>query len=332
MQDGGEFGSHYSFSRTIPSTRIVPPSEFKDYRVHVDLFRASSSRSILGEFKEEYVEVLTPDSAAASDVERRELARKRFAVLVTKEFVVLTIDAKPAKAYVVSAALERMVELPVKGSDGQPLIDPVTQKPLMKREFKTTPTGNYRLDPLLQHRVITVDGGTKRKELVAYPWMRSRTYDDAQMYWGLWIKGGYFIHSTPHYGQLGQRASMGCVRQSFPDAMELFDLIVNQKMTAMIRIHPLGSQSAIERLQALLNDSKDPERDMKWVVARLYENWKQIRASVKYYGPELPLLGHGWIHPELKRPQPPQWPLCGPIDCFTPWKMSESRAFAYRSE
>jgi hypothetical protein len=47
------------------------------------------------------------------------------------------------------------------------------------------------------------------------------------MYWGLQIHGGYFIHSSPHYGNLGKPASMGCVRASFPDAMELFELVAN---------------------------------------------------------------------------------------------------------
>ncbi len=61
-----------------------------------------------------------------------------------------------------------------------------------------------------------------------WPWKTSIKYQNSAMYWGLQISGGFFIHSSPHYGNLGKPASMGCIRVSLPDAMELFDTVVNQ--------------------------------------------------------------------------------------------------------
>jgi hypothetical protein len=61
-----------------------------------------------------------------------------------------------------------------------------------------------------------------------WPWIKSIKYDSSPMYWGINIRGGYFIHSTPHYGNLGRPASMGCIRVSIPDAMEVFNTVANE--------------------------------------------------------------------------------------------------------
>jgi hypothetical protein len=61
-----------------------------------------------------------------------------------------------------------------------------------------------------------------------WPWKTSIKYENSPMYWGLNIHEGYYFHSSPHYGNLGRPASKGCIRASIPDAMEVFDLLVNQ--------------------------------------------------------------------------------------------------------
>jgi hypothetical protein len=74
--------------------------------------------------------------------------------------------------------------------------------------------GIHRLTPL-------------KVKCLPWPWIRSSKYEDSPMYWGINIRGGFYIHSTPHYGNLGRPASMGCVRASLPDAMEVFNTVAN---------------------------------------------------------------------------------------------------------
>jgi lipoprotein-anchoring transpeptidase ErfK/SrfK len=103
---------------------------------------------------------------------------------------------------------------------------------------KTTIEGQWELTPM---------GGYRN----ANPWKISRTYDNSPMYWGLQISGAYWIHSTPHYGQLGRPASMGCIRTTFPASMENWDDAVNNvKGSAKIIIYGRGSAAGIKSLQA----------------------------------------------------------------------------------
>jgi len=109
------------------------------------------------------------------------------------------------------------------------------------------------------------------------------------MCWDLWRKGGYFIHSTPHYGQLGVPAPMGCIRQSFLDAQALFKLVVDDDLSAMIRVQPVDSVAAASRLQEIRTSTKD----MPWVLGQLQFNLENVEASINYYGSELNIYGGG---------------------------------------
>jgi hypothetical protein len=176
--------------------------------------------------------------------------------------------------------------------------------------YKTTPPGNYRLSAIAYEKTIEGTDGTRSKKFIPYPWLRSRRYNNSQMYWGVWIFGGYFMHSTTHYGELGRPASMGCIRQSYPDAMELFRQVL--RYPAMIRIHPIGSQQAYDRLRTITTPT--------WVLPRLEQNLSQIRAYIDYAdSEEISVLGHAWVDPARGRPGTPNWPNCGPVDCFKIW-------------
>jgi hypothetical protein len=130
------------------------------------------------------------------------------------------------------------------------------------------------------------------------------------MYWGLWLFGGYFMHSTTHYGELGRPASMGCIRQSYPDAMELFALA--QRYRSMVRVHPIGSQQAYDRFREVA--------DFAWTLPRLDENLQRIRAYIAYAKTdEIVGVGHAWVDPATGKPGAPAWPECGQLDCFEIW-------------
>lgn len=267
--------------------RKVPESDLGKFDLVVDVFRKSTSRPVLGNFIPGYVDVLAPDTTQSS-ADRLSIAKKKFADLSSSEIAILSIHGSPYRAQIVSGALEGYV-------DG---------------EFKHTPSGNYLLTPLVYLKNVPQPDGTTMKQNVLFPWIRSQKYDNSQMFWGLWIFGGYFFHSTPHYGELGQPASMGCVRQTFPDAMETFRLA--QIYRSMIRIHPMGSQEAYDRFREITS--------VGWALPRLDDNLSKIHAYVQYARTdELLILGHGWLDPATHQPLPPDWPTCGPVDCFKIW-------------
>jgi hypothetical protein len=267
--------------------RVIRPENFPDFPLVVDIFRRSSKLPVLGEFRDEYIDLLATDRTAPADA-RAETARKRFADLATREFAIVSLRGQPQRAQIISGGLEGYAE----------------------GGFKTTPPGNYRLSAIAYEKTVDLPDGSRAKKFIPYPWLRSRRYNNSQMFWGLWIFGGYFMHSTTHYGELGRPASMGCIRQTYPDAMELFRQA--QRYPAMIRIHPIGSQQAYDRVREI--------GGVAWALPRLEQNLAQIRAYVAYAkNDEIVNLGHAWIDPSTGRPSTPAWPNCGPVDCFEVW-------------
>lgn len=324
-EGGTDFATDYPFTTEIPRIRVVPPTDFKNFQVTVDVFRQSESNPLLGSFQNEYIDDLSSASGKLSPTARATQAEKRFNLLNRRAFAIISKNGEILKAYLISGAVEKEVLVSVRGPDGEPLLDPTTGLPMTKMSFKTTPSGNYRLDPIVYtHRVIKSDG-TKIKIPVAFPWIQSKTYGNSQMYWGLWIHGGYFIHSTPHYGELGRPASMGCIRQSFPDAQDLFKLLVEEGLSGMIRIHALDSNESISRLSELTTRG---DKDFHWLLKELDQNEKNIQRSIEYFGKkDLEITGHGWFSEE-KKPLPFSWPTCGeidgePIDCFKTWSIKK---------
>ena len=55
---------------------------------------------------------------------------------------------------------------------------------------------------------------------------RSRQYDDAPMPHAVFFYEGYAVHGTYSTGQLGRRASHGCIRLKPANAKKFFDLIL----------------------------------------------------------------------------------------------------------
>lgn len=292
-----EFATEMGLSKES-SNRTVPKSEFKNYSMVVDIFRSSRTLPVLGEYDSSYQDLLVPPSVPPAN--RDAEARKTFSSLSKLEIAVVSLDGTPYKAQVISGGLEGYVN----GS------------------YKTTPPGNYRLDPIRYSVNVNEVDALDSKELIPYPWLRSQKYGNSRMYWGLWIFGGYFFHSTSHYWQLGRRASMGCIRQSFPDSMENFQLA--QDYRAMIRIHPIGSTAAYDRLREITRVS--------WVLPRILHNDTRVQESIQDIGREVITLGHAWRDPATGMPGIPVWPRCGAIGCFKIWGKKEPKNLAYPPE
>lgn len=283
-----EFAVEMGLSKDAGS-RVVPKSDFGDYSMVVDIFRWSRSLPVLGEYDSDYQDLLVPPSVPTQD--RDAEARRIFGELSNLEFAVVSLSGAPYKAQVISGALEGYAE----GS------------------YKSTPAGNFRLDPIRYSVSVTEEDGADSREQIPFPWLRSAKYGNSRMYWGLWIFGGYFFHSTSHYWQLGRRASMGCIRQPFPDAMENFQLAQDHR--AMIRIHPIGSTAAYNRLREITK--------VAWVLPRLRQNDARVKESIQDIGREVVTLGHAWRDPATGSPGVPVWPRCGPIGCFKVWGKKE---------
>ncbi|MFY0615125.1 MAG: L,D-transpeptidase [Hyphomicrobiaceae bacterium] len=69
-----------------------------------------------------------------------------------------------------------------------------------------TPTGSYRPQRMIRTYY-------------------SRKYNGSPMPHSIFFRGGYAIHGTNYYRQLGRRASHGCVRLSRGNAARLFSLV-----------------------------------------------------------------------------------------------------------
>ncbi|MGK5088781.1 L,D-transpeptidase family protein [Bdellovibrionota bacterium FG-2] len=184
---------------------------------------------------------------------------------VKKEFVIVTIDGQISNVYVVSTA----------------------------RAPKTTIEGTFPLK-------IEKRRG-KDKSFRPFPFHKSAKYENSPMFWALNIHGPFFIHSTPHYNELGRAASKGCVRLTFPTSMEIFDNVVNRVQGSAV-IHIYGSGSKVAR-EAFESKGLDPA----WINERIESDLGDALAITQktYKG-----YGHA------RRGQPLIWPSCDGVDCF----------------
>jgi lipoprotein-anchoring transpeptidase ErfK/SrfK len=81
-----------------------------------------------------------------------------------------------------------------------------------------TPSGTYRPQSLSRNH-------------------RSSLYGGAPMPYSIFYSGNYAIHGTTHVGQLGGRASRGCVRLHPSNAAVLYSLVSQQMGSTRIQIH-----------------------------------------------------------------------------------------------
>lgn len=314
--------------------REVHPDDFGKYQIVVDIFRSSPTKRMLGDYLPEYHDTLTASFEEKNEKALEKLANKRFQNLSNSEFAVVSIDGVPTRAYLISGALESTINQAVK-ENGIQKVDPLTGEAVTKVSKKTTPPGNYLLTPVILKTKTPGQTGKSSAQNFPFPFLSSSTYERSSMFWGLWIFGGYFIHQTPHYGQLGSPASMGCLRQSSPDAMWLWNLVTNENggRMAMIRIHKMNTQAAYERVRELVYDpnyspqvqalqaaTSSSPRDLFWLIASVNASLQNIKDFMKKTGsPEFEGVSHGGWNTESKEFNASEAPLCAGYDCIQVW-------------
>jgi lipoprotein-anchoring transpeptidase ErfK/SrfK len=321
--------------------RRVPPEKFHEYQIVVDVFRMSKKRPVLGTYFPEYLDVTTSTFKEQDPKKREALARKRFDRLAGFEFAVVSVDGIPQRAYLISGAVDGTIQQQVKArsADGTRVFPVyVDGVPLKVESKKSTPSGNFMLSTYYGS-VASKDEQGKKVTLtqVPNPFRISATHDRSSMWYGLQVTDdGILIHATPHYYQLGKPASMGCIRQSTPDAMWLWDLVTNKSegRQAMIRIHPRGSAEAVERLREMIYDpnfvapalqvpevpkvyaNQNAARGMVWLVDEINLSYQRIRDYIEKTGNgDYSGIGHDWWNPRTKSYEIVEFPRCGNHDC-----------------
>ncbi len=318
-----------------PGDREIFPVDFSKYQIVVDVFRGSKTRSVLGKFDKSYVDYLAPISKKSKSG-RLEFAKGRFSTLGPKEFAVVSVDGEPLKANIVSGALEAEIDEAQRDKKGNYIIDLVTQTQVTKKSKKYTPNGNFKLTPIFDYTGdFKTPAGIVSRAYLPLPYLFSNKFEASTMFYGLSIFGGYLIHTTPHYNQLGRPASMGCVRQSSPDAQELFDLVVNrsQGRLAMIRIHKMDSEEAYTRLREIVYDAKyvpKPEdmltaapptaaHTLGWLIGSLNVNYQHLQDFLTHVSSEYEGPGNAWWDPMTRKLAKPVYPMCGAYECRVAW-------------
>jgi hypothetical protein len=171
--------------------------------------------------------------------------------------------------------------------------------------------GNFRLDTVDRTTRLQAEDGPSVPVSIPFPWLRSEALPSEPMTWGLWIQGGYFVQSTSDYADLGLPAVNGGVHQSLPDSMDLYTAA--QDEPTALRIHAAGSAEASARL-ALFGP-------VEAILAEIDASQQQIAEVINLLGPDVRLLGHGWVDPLSGDFKAPTWPKCGGFDCFKAWSV-----------
>lgn len=159
---------------------------------------------------------------------------------------------------------------------------------------------------------------TKARPKVGLPFAFpvSKKYNSSPMYWGLQISGNYLIHATPHYGQLGRPASMGCVRVNYPTAMELWDQVVNRvRGSATINIYGSGSSDALVAYKKLKSTMGFTDEKIRSLIKEDLDD-AHAASTGEYHG-----NGHwrrvpGRVYPHIQKGT---YPLCMGKSCFKMW-------------
>ena len=190
-----------------------------------------------------------------------------------KEFVIVVVNGEIKHAFVTSTATNQIIG------------------------------GSHKFTPEFQNVKLTVP----KVHGIPYPWTTSSTYGNSPMFWGLQIHGGYFIHSTPHYAELGQPASMGCARIDFPSAMELWDLVVDQA-NGDATINVFGAATGARGRDLLQQHLKDSNLTLSDIQKSVNADLDDAHAVAK-------VIYNGRGHKRMDD-QSITWPTCGGKDCF----------------
>jgi len=154
-----------------------------------------------------------------------------------------------------------------------------------------------------------------------WPWKTSIKYKNSPMYWGLVIDGGFYFHSSPHYGNLGRPASKGCIRASIPDAMEVFDVIVNGMpgVPAYSLIYEKTDLNADEpgarQLKQVLQDSGWTVEDLKGALKTSRKEIVSVSKGDLEYSPGVAVDSHARPFSSQFR-ESAAFPCCSDANCW----------------
>ena len=228
------------------------------------------------------------EKPGSGDVSTRmliEVFKRPVGLGIAKEFMVISVDDQVIAAHVVST-----------GMNGKPTIEGSFPLTAMKLSGYGT-----RLHP-------------ERKAPKPYPFVTSSKYANSPMYWGVQVHEGYWVHSTPHYGFLGGPASMGCVRTSYPTAMEIFDLVVN-KVDGSAKTVIYGSDTVAKRtVQHMALDRVLKQVNLQWITEQVESDLADALAlfSDKLKPEQKDYKGYG----HARRGKTLEFPKCADVDCF----------------
>lgn len=210
---------------------------------------------------------------------------------VSQEFLVVSKNDIPISAHIISTAKAGKVAI---GDSA-----PARRSYMAQLELINPKTGGqeYAVD------LSKADLSVKKP----YPFHRSSTYASS-MYWGLRIDGGYWIHATPHYKELGKPASMGCIRVNNATAMELYDLAVNESRgNVAIHLHTSVSESKRKEAQERWTElGLTPQ----WVLAHITRDLQDALAQPLDAKGDFKGIAHARVGHGLKLAR------CGDVDCF----------------
>lgn len=182
----------------------------------------------------------------------------------------------------------------------------------IQNAYVSSTADSQHVTPEFQNIALDIPRGQHN---IPYPWTVSQKYFDSHMYWGLHIHGGFFIHSTPYYDALGKAASHGCVRITFPAAMELWDLVVNQETGHAARINVFGSTYGAKGRALLAKNLAASGMTLSDLQAKVDSDYKDARAIThgEYTG-----RGH-----KRRDQDTVTWPSCGGYNCFTTFGLKQ---------
>ncbi|NDG85560.1 MAG: hypothetical protein EBX52_11080 [Proteobacteria bacterium] len=187
---------------------------------------------------------------------------------------------------------------------------------VIRRAFLVS-TAAKGFDPIIGIHRIEVPEVRSRP----WPWKTSIKYQNSPMYWGLVIDGGFYFHSSPHYGNLGRPASKGCIRASIPDAMEVFDSIVNGNpgMPAYSLIYEKTDLAADEPganlLKRMLQESGWTVEDLKNALKTSRKEIVSVSRGDLEYSPGVPADSHARPFSNQFR-ESITFPCCADVNCW----------------
>jgi lipoprotein-anchoring transpeptidase ErfK/SrfK len=132
-----------------------------------------------------------------------------------------------------AAAAVLAVSLPLAGPAWA---DIVVQVDKSSQRMSVIVDGDHRYTWAVSTGVHGTPSGTFRPQSLSRN-HRSSLYGGAPMPYSIFYSGNFAIHGTTHIGQLGGRASKGCVRLHPSNAAVLYALVQRQMGSTRIQIH-----------------------------------------------------------------------------------------------